>query len=153
MSQFTDYYAVLGISQNATTNEINTAYKKLCLKWHPDRNPLVDANKRMQEINEAKRILSDKGLRENYNNKYHSFRKKSASQTKSKAENKKSTIANTPGNYMCNLKSDNDLIRICANAAKYNFEYIHAVLQELKKRSYSLDTINRIIKHKAYPSK
>lgn len=153
MSQFTDYYAVLGISQNATTSEINTAYKKLCLKWHPDRNPLVDTNMRMQEINEAKRILSDKTLRENHYKKYHSFRKKSTSQPKSKTENKKSEDVSPKGTYVCNLRSDDDLICICANAAKYNFEYIHAVLQELKKRNYSLDTINRIIKHKATPTK
>jgi len=151
MSPFIDYYSVLGINQSVTANEINIAYKKLCLKFHPDRNSGVDANKRMQEINEAKRILSDKALRENYNKKYQSFRKKSANQTKSKAENKKSENASPKGIYVCNLKSDDELIRICANAAKYNFEYIHAVLQELKKRNYSLDTINRIIKHKAKP--
>lgn len=153
MSPFIDYYTVLGISQNASLDEINIAYKKLCLKWHPDRYSGNDANMRMQEINEAKRILSDKVLREIYNKKYQSFKKKPASQTNSKAENTKGKNATTPGNYVCNLKSDDELIRICANAAKYNFEYIHAVLQELKGRNYSLDTINRIIKQKANHSK
>ena len=148
MSPFIDYYSVLGINQSVTANEINIAYKKLCLKFHPDRNSGVDSNKIMQEINEAKRILSDKVLRENYNRKYQSFRKKSANQTKSNAENKKSENTSTPGNYVFNLKSDDQLIRICSTAAKYNFEYIHAVLTELKKRNYTLDTINKIIRQK-----
>jgi DnaJ-class molecular chaperone len=49
-----DYYAILGVSKNATEAELRKAYKKAALKWHPDRN--VDktmAEAKFKDINEA----------------------------------------------------------------------------------------------------
>ena len=149
MNQFIDHYAILSVSLNATSKEIDDAYKKQCLKWHPDRNQRIDTTKQMQEINEAKRILTDKRLRDKYNKLYQSRCNSSINQRpqQSKTTDKESTKLN--GNYVCNLKTDEELIRICANAAKYNFEFIHAVLQELKTRKYTLETISRIVRQTA----
>lgn len=49
----TDYYKILGISKNATEDEIKKAYRKLAMKYHPDLNPSKDAEDKMKEINEA----------------------------------------------------------------------------------------------------
>ncbi|KAG7377394.1 hypothetical protein PHYBOEH_000887 [Phytophthora boehmeriae] len=63
-----DYYAILNVSKNATDDELRKAYRKLALKWHPDKNPKDrdGAQKKFQEIGEAYEVLSDKKKREIY---------------------------------------------------------------------------------------
>ncbi|XP_071650918.1 dnaJ homolog subfamily B member 6 isoform X2 [Temnothorax longispinosus] len=56
-----DYYRVLEVQRTSTSADIKKAYRKLALKWHPDKNPenLEEANKRFKEISEAYEVLSD----------------------------------------------------------------------------------------------
>lgn len=61
-------YDVLGIPNNATEIEIKKAYRSLSLKYHPDRNPNAEANKKMNEINGAYDILGDVEQRKKYDN-------------------------------------------------------------------------------------
>jgi len=63
-----DYYDILGIDRNADTNTIKRAYRKLAMKYHPDRNP-DDENAAMnfREVTEAYEVLSDDKKRELYN--------------------------------------------------------------------------------------
>ena len=64
---FIDYYQILGISKNASADDIKKAYRKLARKYHPDLNPNdKDANKRFQEVNEANEVLSDPEKRKKY---------------------------------------------------------------------------------------
>ncbi|XP_055696093.1 dnaJ homolog subfamily B member 6 [Lutzomyia longipalpis] len=63
-----DYYKILEINRGATDAEIKKAYRKLALKWHPDKNPnnQDEANKRFKEISEAYEVLSDERKRRVY---------------------------------------------------------------------------------------
>ncbi|OVA02573.1 DnaJ domain [Macleaya cordata] len=65
------YYSILGIRRDASLSEIRKAYRKLALKWHPDRwtrNPTVaaEAKQRFQQIQEAYSVLSDEVKRSMY---------------------------------------------------------------------------------------
>ena len=67
MASQRDYYEVLGVSMNASDDEIKKAYRKLAIKYHPDRNPGdKEAEAKFKEINEAHEVLSDKQKRARY---------------------------------------------------------------------------------------
>ena len=62
-----DYYEMLGVSKNASDDEIKKAYRKLAVKYHPDKNPgNKEAEEKFKEINEAHDVLSDKQKRARY---------------------------------------------------------------------------------------
>jgi DnaJ-class molecular chaperone len=59
MATTRDYYDILGLNKSASAAEIKSAYRKLALKWHPDRNKEADAHEKFKEINEAYEVLSN----------------------------------------------------------------------------------------------
>ncbi len=61
--KFKDYYKTLGVERDASSEDIKKAFRKLVRKHHPDLNKAPDAQARMQEINEANDVLSDKEKR------------------------------------------------------------------------------------------
>ncbi|KAG5676393.1 hypothetical protein PVAND_006233 [Polypedilum vanderplanki] len=61
-----DYYKILGIQKGATDDDIKKAYRKLALKYHPDKNKSPGAEEKFKEIAEAYEVLSDKKKRDVY---------------------------------------------------------------------------------------
>lgn len=65
--EFKDYYKILGIDKKASDEEIKKAYRKLAIKYHPDKNPgNKQAEEKFKEINEANAVLSDSEKRKKY---------------------------------------------------------------------------------------
>src|SRR2546428_3869930 len=64
--EYKDYYKTLGVSKNASAEEIKRAYRKLARQHHPDVNKKPEAEKRFKEINEANEVLSDPEKRRRY---------------------------------------------------------------------------------------
>ena len=54
-----DYYEVLGVSKTSSQHEVKQQYRKLALKFHPDRNQYSDAEEHFKEISEAYAVISD----------------------------------------------------------------------------------------------
>jgi molecular chaperone DnaJ len=67
-----DYYEVLGISRNATDDDIKKAFRSLAFQFHPDRNSDNNATEKFKEINEAYEVLSDANKRAAYDRYGHS---------------------------------------------------------------------------------
>lgn len=65
--EYKDYYKVLGVDKKASTEEIKKAYRKLAVKYHPDKNPgNKQAEEKFKEINEANTVLTDPEKRRQY---------------------------------------------------------------------------------------
>lgn len=70
----TNYYTILGVDEHAEAQEIKEAFRKLALKYHPDRNQGdLEAQGKMQRINEAYAVLSDSEKRRQYDAMYRQF--------------------------------------------------------------------------------
>jgi DnaJ-class molecular chaperone len=61
-----DYYDILGVTKSASAADLKSAYRKLALKWHPDRNKEPGAEAKFKEINEAYEVLSNSEKKAKY---------------------------------------------------------------------------------------
>ncbi|MGN0846201.1 MAG: DnaJ domain-containing protein [Kiritimatiellia bacterium] len=67
MAEKRDYYEVLGVAKDASADQIKSAYRKLAMKYHPDRNPNnPEAKEKFQEASEAYEVLSNPEKRQRY---------------------------------------------------------------------------------------
>lgn len=70
---FIDYYSILEVDKNSAFEEIKSAFRKQCIKWHPDKNQGTDTTEKMQLINEAYLILKDTEAREKYDIEWYEY--------------------------------------------------------------------------------
>lgn len=74
MNERKDYYKLLGVSKDASVDEIKKAYRKLAIKYHPDKNQgNKEAENMFKEITEAYSVLSDENKRKEYDNPTSNF--------------------------------------------------------------------------------
>src|SRR5258708_23172589 len=66
MATQTDYYVLLGVSRQATDEQIRSAYRKLARQYHPDVNSASDAAERFKAVTEAYEVLTDPQRRQRY---------------------------------------------------------------------------------------
>lgn len=64
-----DYYTILGVSPSASQHEIKKAFRKLAIRYHPDKNPSADVKHLFHDINEAYDVLGDAQKRAHYDNR------------------------------------------------------------------------------------
>ena len=61
-----DYYEILGVDKKASADDIKSAYRKLAMQYHPDKNKSPDAEEKFKEISESYAVLSDQNKRQQY---------------------------------------------------------------------------------------
>jgi curved DNA-binding protein CbpA len=92
-----NYYAILGVSQDAKYREIKAAYRRLALKYHPDRNSSPISENSIKIINAAFEVLSDRDKRRQYDEKaiYNNKANKKKDQTQSSSSSPHVNSSNT----------------------------------------------------------
>jgi curved DNA-binding protein CbpA len=123
---FKDYYQILDVPFTASKQEIRDSYRRMSLKWHPDRNPDLDVTNIMQDINEAYKILSDDVSKTNYDKEYLIF-----IEQKNKAQVKKMTESWTWDYEVKDENLKNDI----NSARAYAKDLVDVFFNELKNTS------------------
>jgi DnaJ-class molecular chaperone len=90
-----NYYKILGIKDSSSDEQIKNSYKKLALKWHPDKNKSKNAETKFQQIVEAYNILGDENKRKQYDNDLLDDLNKKTDEVNKKEEIKPSTKKET----------------------------------------------------------
>ena len=132
---FKDYYGILEINEEASEDEIKAAYRRLAIKWHPDKNVGIDTTSRMQELNEAYVLLKDKEGRERYNREYQNLKRRVKPEPKgerSKGEQSPPQSKANPFEYPDYKFSDEVLRKWMDNAKRQAVDLAKQSIEDLK---------------------
>lgn len=129
---FKDYYAILEVEPPVSEQELKSAYRKQCLKWHPDKNPDKDTTLIMQNIIEAYIYLKDTEARERYDQTYYQFKKdRKEKENSTSYENRKEE--NTQKQYEYEYDFSDEILKKWMNNAKEQAKKMKAeVIDEFK---------------------
>jgi curved DNA-binding protein CbpA len=123
---FKDYYQILDIDPDSTTEEIRKAYKAASMKYHPDRNPGKDTTSQMQDINEAYAILKDDDKRSRYDQEYKRFKQETTKVSEPKT---------TSWTYSTYDIKDENVKRDVDDAREYARSLVEEFMQSLKRNT------------------
>lgn len=126
---FKDYYLILEVPSTSTLLEIKTAYRKQCIKWHPDKNPEIDTTERMQEIVEAYLILKDSEAKERYDKEYLRYKRENKKSNRQTQNNKTRDTGFKRHNFYV---SDETLKRWMQNANRQSKEVLADIIDEFR---------------------
>lgn len=129
---FKDYYLILGISINASFDDIKEAYRNASKKWHPDLNPGIDTTKMMQDINEAYAILKNIDTRKRYDSEYLLFTKEKENATSPTTTGRQSDMNDWSFDY--DVKDEN-LKEDIYSAREYAKDLVEEFMKSLKSDS------------------
>lgn len=124
---FVDYYKILGLNLNSSSEQIKKRFKDLAKKYHPDVNKNSDATKLMQELLEAYYILSDFEARKRYDIQYNRFYNPSHSSHNTNDQSKESSKSEQDFKY-----NDPLIEKWIINAKNQSFDFISKSLKESK---------------------
>ena len=134
---FKDYYRILDVSPNASQVEIRDAYRKMSIKWHPDKNPGKDVTSNMQDINEAYAILKDIQKRLRYDKEYERFC--NIIRNNQKSEDRKTTEKkdNSQSDWMYQYDVQDEKLKEDINKAhQYAKQLVEDFLKNMKENSF-----------------
>lgn|SRR5690554_4889952 len=133
-----NHYQTLGVSVNASKDEIKKAYRQLALKFHPDRNKSPDAHERFIEINEAYLILFDDEARAKYDREYKYYYGQKANTEQASSTHKEKAYQEEKRTYTYSSKQepqfdDEDLNQWTKNAREQAESFAKMAFDEFSK--------------------
>lgn len=134
---FRDYYAILEVNYDASSEDIKSAYRQLSKKWHPDVNPDAEVTSKMQDINEAYCVLKDAEKRRRYDEEYERFKQFQQTTNKTNSYNTSSTTTSSSKShyYDYNVNDEsvwNDMESARTEAARLVREFLNNLKKDGK---------------------